>query len=245
MMFCLSLNKIAILEAMTTKSFFITGTDTGVGKTLVSAALLLKAKQQGLSTAALKPIAAGCNNTNKGLRNEDALTLMAQMTANLSYEQVNPVALVPPIAPHIAAAEAGIDLKVDTLAANCQLVLQQGYDLTLVEGAGGWQVPINSRETLVDLVVCLRLPVVLVVGLRLGCINHALLTAQAIQARGLTLAAWVANQIESDLLALEENIAALVDRLDAPFLGHIPFLDKADPIYAAEQLSIESLLRPF
>ncbi|MFT6791334.1 MAG: dethiobiotin synthetase [Cellvibrionaceae bacterium] len=223
------------------KSFFVTGTDTGIGKTLVSTGLLFKARQQGLSTAALKPVAAGCERTAEGLRNDDALALLAQTTAELSYEKINPVALEAPIAPHIAAAESGRNLEIASMTRQSQLVLQQRYDLTLIEGAGGWQVPINAEETLADLAVSLELPVILVVGLRLGCINHALLTAQAIRSSGAPLAAWVANQVDPEMSRVEENIATLAHRLAAPYLGHIPFLDKAEPKHAAKYLRLEQL----
>ena len=174
------------------KTFFITGTDTEVGKTAISCALLAAAAARGLRTAAVKPVAAGCDSDG---RNEDALQLLAVMTEQLDYEQVNPVALAEPIAPHIAAEREGRRLQAGRLAGLCRGVMLGGAELVLVEGAGGWRVPLGPRETLADLAVQLQAEVVLVVGMRLGCINHALLTAEAVQRDGLRLAGWVANQL--------------------------------------------------
>lgn len=211
--------------------YFVTGTDTDVGKTRVAAALLWLARRQGLSTAAVKPVAAGCDFAAGGLRNADALALQAQCYPPLAYEAVNPVALAPAIAPHIAAAEAGTSLRAAALGKLCRDVLAGGADFALVEGAGGWRVPLNDRETLADLARLLALPVVLVVGIRLGCINHALLTAEAIAADGLALAGWVANSIDPAASRSEENIRAIAERLSAPCLGVVPHL--ADPAPAA------------
>jgi len=206
------------------QAFFITGTDTGVGKTTVSAALLYAARQQGLTTAAVKPVASGCEQTAQGLRNSDALALWQQCTVPLSYNELNPYAFAPAIAPHLAAAEVGAELSAAPLASAIQQVLSKGADLTLVEGAGGWRVPINHQETLADVARALRLPVILVVGIRLGCINHALLTFEAIQHDGLTLVGWVANSLEPDTAKLNENLRSLEQRLPAPCLGQIPYL---------------------
>src|SRR5690606_27505056 len=193
---------------MAKKAFFITGTDTGVGKTLITAGLLLAAKSRGLSTAALKPVAAGCEVTEAGLRNEDALLLQSVITQDLAYEQINPIALQPAIAPHIAAQQAKRILSVDRLSGFCRGVLNSA-DVTLVEGAGGWRVPLNPAETLADLARVLQLPVILVVGIRLGCINHALLTVEAIARDGLQLVGWVANLIDPEMSNQQENIARL------------------------------------
>lgn len=206
------------------KRYFITGTDTDAGKTMVACALLAKARSQGLSTAAVKPVAAGCINTQAGLRNDDAEQLLAQCSLPLDYEQVNPIAFSAPIAPHIAAQQQGQRMQVDRLAGFTSGVLMQGASLTLVEGAGGWRVPVNERETLADLAIALSLPVILVVGMRLGCINHALLTAEAITRDGLKLEAWVANCIDPNMAELEANIASLQGRIQAPMLGVVPNL---------------------
>ncbi len=229
-------------KTMNKNAFFVTGTDTGVGKTLVSAGLLLAARARGLETAALKPVAAGCEATAAGLRNEDALLLQSVISRPLAYEQINPVALEPAIAPHIAALQARRSLSVDRLAGFCRGVLGEA-DFTLVEGAGGWRVPLNAAETLADLARVLRLPVILVVGIRLGCINHALLTAEAVLRDGLTLAGWVANRIDPDMPCQDENIASLVQRLPAPLLGELPWLSQADPALAAQALGADALSR--
>lgn len=222
---------------MTKKTFFVTGTDTGVGKTLMSAGLLLAAKERGLSTAALKPVAAGCEVTAEGLRNDDALLLQSVITQPLAYEQVNPVALEPAIAPHIAAQQARRVLSVDRIAGFCRGVLHQA-DFTLVEGAGGWRVPLNPAETLADLARTLQLPVILVVGIRLGCINHAMLTVEAIARDGLPLAGWVANIIDPDMPCQQENILSLQQRLAAPCLGVVPYLGQgASPAQLKEFFS--------
>lgn len=213
---------------MSKKAFFVAGTDTGVGKTLISAGLLLTAKNCGLSTAALKPVAAGCDKTAAGLRNEDALMLQAVITQNLAYEQINPIALEPAIAPHIAAQQAKRVLSVDRLAGFCRGVLNSA-DFTLVEGAGGWRVPLNPSETLADLPRALNLPVILVVGIRLGCISHALLTVEAIVRDGLQLAGWVANIVDPDMPCQDENITSIGERISAPCLAVVPWLDSVTP----------------
>lgn len=225
---------------MSKKVFFVTGTDTGVGKTLVSAALLIAAKNRGLSTAALKPVAAGCQLTAAGLRNDDALLLQSVITENLAYEQINPVAFEPAIAPHIAAQQARRVLSVDRLAGFCRGVLNTA-DFTLVEGAGGWRVPLNPSETLADLPRALNLPVILVVGVRLGCINHALLTVEAIARDGVQLVGWVANLIDPEMSHQQENIASLAQRIAAPCLAVVPWLDNlASPAVAAEAINSDA-----
>ena len=216
------------------KRYFIAGTDTDVGKTLVASALLAKAKAAGLRTAAVKPIAAGCRVTEEGLRNSDAEQLLAQCTLPLLYEQVNPIALEPPIAPHIAAAKLGKRLDAGRLVGFTRGVLMQGADLTLVEGAGGWRVPLNERETLAELPRQLQLPVILVVGMKLGCISHALLTVEAIKRDGLRLAGWVANTIDPDMAEFEANLDTLKASFAAPLLGVVPHLDSADSLIQAE-----------
>lgn len=225
---------------MTRRAFFVSGTDTGVGKTQIAAALLYAGREAGLSTAALKPVAAGCESTPEGLRNEDALLLQSLVSEPLTYEQINPVALAPAIAPHIAAMEAKRALSVERLSGYCRAVLGTA-ELTLVEGAGGWRVPLNRSETLADLARLLNLPVVLVVGMRLGCLNHALLTAEAILRDGLPLAGWVANTLEEDMPRLEENIASLTQRLPAPCLGVIPRLTSVNPEAVARYLDTAPL----
>ncbi|MFS0825604.1 dethiobiotin synthase [Pseudomonas phoenicis] len=208
-------------------AYFIAGTDTDIGKTTIAAGLLQAARAAGLTTLGAKPVASGCDHTAAGLRNADALALIEQSTLRLPYEQVNPFAFEPAIAPHLAALEAGMTLEVETLAAAMHHVLVQGADFTLIEGAGGWRVPLSAQAALSDLAVALQLPVILVVGVRLGCINHALLSAEAIARDGLHLAGWVANVIDPQTSRLEENLASLADRLGAPCLGRVPRLQQA------------------
>jgi dethiobiotin synthetase len=221
-----------ISKATAKKAFFITGTDTNVGKTLIAAGLLIAAKNKGLTTAALKPVAAGCEKTEEGLRNADALVLQSVITQPLVYDQINPYALEAAIAPHIAAKQEKRSLSVDRLSGFCRGVLGSA-DFTLLEGAGGWRVPINPRETLADLAKNLQLPVIMVVGIRLGCINHALLTFETIVRDGVPVAGWVANCVDADMPALQENIDSLRARLPVPCLGVVPFLVDQSPSMVA------------
>ena len=227
---------------MRTKSFFVTGTDTEVGKTFVTAALLGLARERGLDCAGVKPVAAGCHRQEGRLVNDDALALIAASGADLDYPTVNPVALEPAIAPHIAAVRAGRILRVETLAERCREVLAADFDFVLVEGAGGWFVPLNDEQTLADLCIDLDLAVILVIGMRLGCLNHALLTAAAIAQAGLELAGWVGNSIGAEMPYLEENFATLHGRLDAPCLGLVPYLDSFEPRAAWRFLKVGPLL---
>jgi len=221
-----------ISKATAKKAFFITGTDTNVGKTLIAAGLLIAAKNKGLTTAVLKPVAAGCEKTEEGLRNADALLLQSVITQPLDYDQINPYALVAAIAPHIAAQQEKRSLSVDRLSGFCRGVLSSA-DFTLLEGAGGWRVPINARETLADLAKNLQLPVIIVVGIRLGCINHALLTFEAIVRDGVPVAGWIANCVDANMPALQENIDSVRARLPVPCLGVVPFLVEQSPALVA------------
>ncbi len=239
-----------------TKTWFVTGTDTGVGKSLVAAGLLVAAAARGLRTVGLKPVAAGCDEqghnedalllqssmTEQQGHNEDALLLQSSMTEPLDYAQVNPVALRAPIAPHLAALEEGRSLRASQLAGYCRRVMIGGAGFILIEGAGGWRVPLNSRETLARLPCELQLPVILVVAMRLCCINHALLTAESIQRDGLTLAGWVANRIDPDMQRYRENVDSLREWLPAPLLGEIPFLSEPDPQAVSKNLDISILV---
>ena len=208
---------------MKPRRYFITGTDTGVGKTQVTAALLLAAKAHGLRSLGVKPVAAGCVPADGRLVNEDALLLQRCSSQSPDYAAVNPVALEPAIAPHIAAERAGISLRAAALTDQVRAQEASGADVLLVEGAGGWLVPLNQTETMADLAVALGYPVILVVGMRLGCINHALLAAQAIRASGLELAGWVANSVAAEMDCLAENVRTLEQRLPALRMGTVPF----------------------
>ncbi len=215
-------------------SYFITGTDTGVGKTLVSCALLHAFSGEGLHVAGFKPVAAGCDAEG---RNEDARELQAASTMPLDYGQVNPYCFAQAIAPHIAASRNGERIEFSRiLAAYRELACQA--DEVIVEGAGGFLVPLNDRQDSADLARELVLPVILVVGVRLGCLNHAMLTREAIAARGLQLAGWVANVLDAQMPALHDNVAALRERMDAPLLGIVPRMAEPDARLAARQMDL-------
>lgn len=218
---------------MAKHTFFVTGTDTDAGKTAVTVALLDAAKRAGLKTLGLKPVAAGAeSNVDGALVNDDALALQQAMTLPLPYEQVNPAVYAEPASPHIAAALEQRRISVRQLDGICRGAMLQSYDVGFVEGAGGWRVPLNERELLSDLAIALNLPVVLVVGLKLGCLNHALLTAAAIRADGLSIAGWVGCSVQPEMAHYEANIDTLTARLgeqfDAPCWGVVPHLSDLD-----------------
>jgi dethiobiotin synthetase len=223
---------------MSNKWLFITGTDTDMGKTVVATGLLSAAKSAGLRTAAIKPVAAGCQDDGAGLQNDDALQLQAAATHQLPYQQVNPVALEAAIAPHIAAEEEGKVLSASRLVGYCRGLALLPVDMLLVEGAGGWRVPINNRETLADVAMELNCQVVIVVGLKLGCINHALLTAETVRRDGLQIAGWVGNIIDPQMPRLDENIATLKRLIREPCLGIVPRLTDLTPEQVGEYLSL-------
>ncbi len=215
-------------------AYFLTGTDTEIGKTFITCALLHHAAQRGLKAAGIKPVAAG---TDAAGVNEDVASIRAASNLALPPETINPYCFKSAIAPHIAAAEEGVTIDFAPIAAACDHARQLA-DLLIVEGVGGFRVPLGVDRDSADLAVALSLPVILVVGLRLGCINHALLTAEAIAARGLTLAGWVANRIDPAMPRQEENIAALATRLVAPLLGTVPHIADGGPAAAAACLSL-------
>lgn len=205
-----------------TTGVFVTGTDTGVGKTLAACALLHAFAARGLRAAGMKPVAAGARRCDEGLINEDVEQLLAASSVTVSRQSINAYMFEPPIAPHIAARLAGVDIELATLARAYRRLAHQA-DVVVVEGVGGFCVPLNDRDDTGDLAALLGLPVVLVVGVRLGCLNHALLTAAEIERRGLVLAAWIANHVDPDMTHADDNIAALGERLHAPCLARIPF----------------------
>ena len=211
-----------------TLSVFVTGTDTGVGKTLVSTGLLHTLARHHGRVVGMKPVAAGTELINGVPANEDVLALRAAATCTVPPELDNPVLLPDPLSPHIAAARAGVRIDIAHLVA-CHRALTALADAVVVEGAGGFLVPLSATETGADLAQALGLPVLLVVGLRLGCLNHSLLTAEAIRARGLTLAGWVANHLDATMLAQDDNIAFLRQNLQAPLLASIPFQAVPNP----------------
>lgn len=222
-------------------AYFVTGTDTGVGKTLVTAALLQAAQDRGQTAYALKPIAAGCDFGPEGPRNDDALMLQRFSNVALSYQHINPIALAAAKAPHIAAMEEGRQLSAQRIEGFCRGTLTHRADWRFIEGAGGWRVPLNAHENLSDLPLRLQVPVILVVGMRLGCLNHALLTAEAIERDGLVLAGWVANSCTPEMPSLADNIATLETKLSAPLLGSVPFFRAIDVPAAARCLDLSLL----
>ncbi len=228
------------------KGYFITGTDTDVGKTWVSLGIIEALKQQGKKVGVMKPISAGCEQTDAGLRNEDALLLQQHSNVELDYDLINPYAFKPAIAPHIAAADEETRIDIETLYQNLQTIEQQS-DCVVVEGAGGWLVPLNDFQTMADLAKRLQLPVILVVGMRLGCLNHALLSVEAIRASGLPLAGWIANQVSAEMSCLDENTETLQQMIDAPMLGQIPHLEWLDGSAIATKINLpaeRNSLRP-
>ncbi|KAA3655368.1 MAG: dethiobiotin synthase [Proteobacteria bacterium] len=209
-------------------AYFIAGTDTEIGKTFTTCALLHTARRAGLSAIGMKPVAAGAEWRDGAWVNEDAARLRSASSIDPGLADLNPVCLRTPVAPHIAAAIEQVSIAPATIL-DAFARLRAQADLVLVEGVGGFRVPLTDTFDTADLAVALDLPVILVVGMRLGCINHALLTAEAIAARGLTLAGWVANQIDPDMQCVSENRHALAQRLGAPCLGHVPFNPDNDP----------------
>ena len=223
--------------------YFVTGTDTETGKTFIAAALLELARERGLRCAALKPVAAGCTVEGGELVNDDALRLIRASGTDLDYRTVNPIALEPAIAPHIAAAQAGIELDAAGLARHCLDAVAADIDFAIVEGAGGWLVPLNATETLADVCLGIGARPILTVGMKLGCLNHALLTADAIAGAGAGLAGWVANSATPAMPAFEDNVAMLRERLPAPCLGIVPYLGSdASHRQAMLHLDIDPLL---
>lgn len=200
---------------------FITGTDTGIGKTLVSATLLAALNAQGSRAIGMKPVASGCTQTLQGQRNDDAECLIAHSAGASDYALVNPYPFAEPIAPHLAARDVGVEIRLDPIIA-AFAALSTNADCVVVEGVGGWAVPLSPALMQADLVRALKLPVILVVGLRLGCINHALLSALAIANDGCRLIGWIGNRIDPDMARIDDNIATLSARLPARCLGVLP-----------------------
>jgi dethiobiotin synthetase len=214
---------------------FVTGTDTGVGKTRIATALCHAFVAAGRRVAAMKPVASGCISTPEGLRNEDALALKGAMNVRAGYADVNPYAFEPAIAPHIAATEAGVSIDFEILERSYERLSLQS-DVTIVEGAGGWLAPLDEGRTFADLAAHWGLDVVLVVGLRLGCLNHALLTVESIHRHGLKLTGWVGNSVEADFPRRDANVQTLLSRIEAPCLGVFPYSPASTATEVAVQL---------
>uniref|UniRef100_UPI003F8045B9 dethiobiotin synthase n=1 Tax=Xanthomonas sp. 0924 TaxID=2835534 RepID=UPI003F8045B9 len=216
-------------------ALYVTGTDTGIGKTMASTALLHALCRQGHTAVGMKPVASGCEHTPQGWRNEDALALQAASAPQPDYATLNPYALPAPLAPELAAADVGVTLSLEPIAqAFAQLRAQA--EVVVVEGVGGWAAPLSADLDQADLVRALKLPVVLVVGIRLGCINHARLTAAAIAADGLDCIGWIANEVDPQMERIEENIGMLRQRLAMPCWGRIGWRPGADA--AAQSLGL-------
>jgi len=219
-------------------NYFITGTDTGVGKTLISCALLDGFAAQGKTVVGMKPVAAGCADDSQ---HEDVRQLRAASNVLASGGQINPYCFVQAVAPLLAAQFVGFRINFARIVESFSELNAQA-DVVIVEGAGGFRVPLNEDQDSADLAVQLGLPIILVVGMRLGCLNHALLTAEAIAARGLTLAGWVANVLDADMAMLDGNVAALLQRINAPLLGVVPHQQRPDAVEIASCLDLRLLL---
>jgi dethiobiotin synthetase len=222
-------------------SVFVTGTDTGVGKTLVSAALIAALRRRDVGAVGMKPVASGCTPTPDGLRNEDAEQLRAAAGGTPDYKRVNPYAFAPAIAPHLAAHDAGIRIQLESILDSFES-LRREFGTVVVEGVGGWRVPLGHVLTTEHLAKALGLPVVMVVGLRLGCLNHALLTAEAVTTAGLRLAGWVANGIDSQMDRIDDNVDTLRRHLSTPLLGFIPYRGGTNYGDVADMLDLSYLL---
>jgi dethiobiotin synthetase len=221
--------------------FFVTGTDTGVGKTLISSALVHHFAQSGWRAAGMKPVAAGCEYAGAHLLSEDVVSLRAASNVDIPLEVINPYAFAPPLAPHIAAEAAGMRIELN-IVQDAFKKAAEAVDILVVEGVGGFRVPLNEREDTADLANRLGLPVILVVGVRLGCLNHALLTVESIAAHGLKLAGWVANCIDPTMEAQKENLSTLLAKIPAPCLGVVSYQSEADFRTSAMLLNTQEML---
>ena len=226
---------------MSTNSYYITGTDTGIGKSVASAALLHALRARGLRAVGMKPVASGCEMTIDGWRNEDALALQLASDPTPAYSDVNPYALPNPLAPELAAADAGVSIELKPIA-DAYARLVAAADAVVVEGVGGWAAPLTASLDQLDVVRALELPVVMVVGLRLGCINHTRLTARAIIEDGAQLAGWIANDIDPAMARSDDNFAILQRVLPVPCWGRLPFMATLDAGKISAHLHLPSAL---
>lgn len=226
---------------MSRPPLFITGTDTEIGKTVITCSLIHALQNTGHSVAAAKPLASGAYETANGLRNEDAVALQQAQQSNLSYQDINPILFPQAIAPHIAADIEQQPLSVELLTSAMQPFLGAEADYHIIEGVGGWLVPLNQQQMMSDFVSALRCQVILVVGVRLGCLNHALLTYEGIKQSGLDVIAWVANCCDPQAEYIEENIQTLQQQFPAPLLGVVPYQATVDSVSMAQYLDITLL----
>lgn len=220
--------------------YFITGTDTGVGKTWSTVALMRGLKKQGKTVLGMKPVASGCQRQDGKLINEDASLLQENASLKIEYNDVNPYAFELPVSPHLAAAKSGSTVELNTIVQKFD-ELKSRSDCVLVEGVGGWLVPLNARQNVADLARKLKLPVILVVAVRLGCINHTLLTYNAIASSGLRCAGWIASCTEPGMLCREENIQTLKELIKAPLLGVLPYTEQADFDLLVRNLNLKKI----
>ncbi len=222
-------------------AFFIAGTDTDVGKTVASKAILNALAAKGLKTIGYKPVAAGSEKTEEGFRNSDALYLQQVSTVDVSYDDINPYALELPASPHIAAKKENVEIEYSVLSDKLSQH-KQNADVVLVEGAGGWRVPVSDSECLSSWVQQEKLPVVLVVGIKLGCLSHAMLTLEAIKADGLEVAGWVANRINPGTEHYSDIIKMLEDKMNVPKLGEIPYVPSVKRQDLAKYINVDPIL---
>ena len=222
------------------RGFFITGTDTEIGKTTVSVALMRALKQHGYKVAGMKPVSAGCEHTASGLRNDDAQKLRRESSIDLPYELINPFAYEPPIAPHIAAAQSGRPIDSATITNAYEKIASQA-DVVIVEGVGGWAVPIDHRQTMADVAKALNLPIIVVAGIRLGCLNHTLLTYESIKAKGCQIAGWIANHLSENNPVADQNIHYLKQALPITYLGTLPYAAGQQVVSDKKSLNIHLL----
>jgi dethiobiotin synthetase len=224
--------------------YFVTGTDTGAGKTCFSLGLMQVLQSQGHVVMGMKPVASGCSATPAGLVNEDALQLQIKASFGVPYGLVNPYAFEPAVAPHLAAADTDTRIEISVIEKVCRELTAEA-DRVVVEGVGGWQVPINKTQTMADVAKALDLPVIMVVAVRLGCLNHALLTADAVERSGVEFSGWVANRIDPDCERQEQIIAALCERLRVPLLADVAYVDeRPDAQLVADSIDVGKLFGP-
>ena len=221
-----------------TQGYFVTGTDTGIGKTWSTVALMQYFKNQGKTVIGMKPVASGCDESEGVLKNEDALLLQKYASVAVSYQDINPYAFALPVSPHIAAEKSGVEIELDIIMAKYQQLEGQA-DVVLVEGVGGWMVPLSPRQSVADLAQRMGLPIIIVVGMRLGCINQAKLTFAAINQSGVKCLGWIASCVERDMLMLDENIQTLRQATELPLLAVFPYMDTLNPEYLSQYISDE------
>ncbi len=217
--------------------YFITGTDTECGKTEITLGLMQLLQRSGASVLGMKPVASGAMPSKEGLRNDDAERILQQASTAVAYDLVNPFAFEPPIAPHLAALQAGVDISFGRIM-ECHRELSAQADVVVVEGVGGWRVPLGSDGAVSDLALTMNLPVILVVGMKLGCINHALLSAESISDSGIKMAGWVANMVHLEMLEQEANIATLKQEIGVPCLGIVPHMSQPTAQAVADRLQL-------